>query len=564
MELKKIEDIVGDHKQRRADRSNFEGIWQEIYEHFFPRRASVYGGSKGLNQMKRIYDSTPIIANEHLGASLQSTLTNIATQWVIIETDDEELNELQEVKEWLEADTRTLRKSLDNSNFYSQAHEMYLDIGSIGMGTLYGEEHRDPSKDFHFSSRHIREVFLSEGDQGERNLVNLEREWTARQIMDRWAKHPRAQIPRDVANEYEKGESDRPFVVLQAIFPNPEYIAGNILNPEKFLYRCEWIYLGEGEYPSRAGESILTDGYHELPVMVPCWARASGEFYGRGPGWTALPDAKVLYAQEKTSLRVGEKIADPPHQAPSGSIVSDLTLTPGGMNYYDPTARRGIEPIEYGANYSITLDEKNQKRESIRNIFFMNNLQIIDDKEMTAEEVRARIAQNARILGPTFGRLTDEFLEVLIERCLGILRRKGKLAPVPEVVIKAAQERGVQLKVRYVSPLVKAQNAAEVQAIQHTTATAFNWADAEINSGKVDTVIDNLDLDYGIRKIGDLDGVPPEFMADKRMVQKMRNIRAEQMKAKAELEQLQTGAEAAGKAAEAGEKVIDMQQRAAR
>jgi len=562
MKLESIEDIVKDHKQRQTARSQFEAMWQEIFEHFMPRRASVTSShSPGQSQMKRIYDSTPVVANEHLGANLQSILTNIATQWFILETDSDELNEMQEVSEWLEADTITLRKALDNSNFYSQAHEMYLDLGSIATGCLFCEEHNDPAKDFYFSSRHIREVYISEGDQGERTYLNLEREMTTRQIMDRWKDNLQANISQEVADEWIKGDAEKTWMVLQAIFPNHEYMPENILDPTKFRFRCEWIFLGAGAMASTATTSIITEGYHEFPAMTPCWARASGEFYGRGPGWTALPDAKVLYAQEKTSLRVGEKIADPPMQAPSGSIVGDLRLNPGGMTYFDPTSRKGIEPIIIGANYNITLDEKNQKRESIRNIFFMNQLQVIDNKNMTAEEVRARIGENARILGPTFGRLNDEFLEILIERCLGILRRKGKLAPIPEAVISAAEQQGIQLKVRYVSPLVKAQNAAEVQAIAHTTGTAFAWAESQIANNEINTVLDNLDMDYGIRKIGDLDGVPPEFMVDKRTVKRVREIRQQQAQAKADLERAAAQADVADKAAGAGEKVINIQER---
>jgi hypothetical protein len=549
--MKTIEQIIQQFDKRVSARANFESMWQDIIDHYLPRRASIHWqDTQGTDKTRKIYDSTPGTALMRLAAVLQSMLTNRELEWFQLETDDEKLNEQQEVKEWLEADADVLRKSLSNSNFYQQCHELYIDLGGMGMGVMYIEEYKNPSRDFYFSTRHLREAYISEGEQGETDSIDLLRSMTARQIIERWDKQViTGAIPEKVRKAMDKDQEQR-FEILQSVYPNEDYNA-NIRNPLYFKYQCAWIDRNEKK-------EIHRGGYHEFPFIIVPWAKATGEDYGRGPGWDALADVKTLYAMKKTLLRVAEKIADPPLQVPKKGFISPtVKLTPGGINFYDVTTQARIEPIEIGANFPITLEMLQDQREQINDQFFVTQLQLIDVREMTAEEARLRTAENARIIGPTFGRLNDDYLDRLIDRCRGILARNGKLTEIPQVVLDAAKEKGTQLRVKFVSPLAKAQAASDVQGIQLTAQTAFDW----VEKAQDPSVIDNLDLDEGIRKIAELDGSPAEFLRNEDEVKRVRKQRLELIEMKTKLALAEQAGKAGKDLAEASSKAMDIQER---
>lgn len=540
--MKQLKEIVDEHEKRKSLRYGFESMWQELIELYLPRRADIYSAdnrNQGKDRTRRIYDSTPGVAVMRLAAVLQSMLTNRDTQWLQLSTDDEDLNELPEVKDWLEKDLKSLRRSFENSNLYSQAHEMYLDL-PIGQGVMFIEESNRPDRDLHFSTRHIRECFISYADQDIVEHLDLVRTMTARQIVDRWRykRNKTGKIPEAVNKAY-KDDPETPFEVIQSVFPNDDF-KPNALSPLKQAYQCAWVLTDEGVEIDRGG-------YHEFPFIVVPWSKASGEDYGRGPAWDGLADVKTLYAMRKTQIRVAEKIADPPLQVPKKGFTGSIKLTPGGLNYYDQTSKARIEPIQIGAHFNITQDMITDLRDRIQDHFFINQLQLIDAREMTAEEVRARVAENARVLGPTFGRLNDEYLDPLVGRSLGILRRAGKLAPIPDVVLQAARKNGTQLRVKFISPLAKAQVASEVQGIIHTAGTALEWAKVTQDP----SILDNIDFDAGIRKVADLDGAPPDFLRDPKMVAGIRKQRMAMQQARQQLEAAQTAAGVAKDAADA-------------
>jgi hypothetical protein len=516
-----VDDIIRDHNARKALRSQAEPMWDEIITNMIPRRASIYKMAPNTPNTAKIYDGLPAKAINLGAAVLQSMLTNRQLEWFRLEVDNPELNDMREVKEWLTTWRDTIRKALDNSNFYSQAHEFYVDILSLCTAVMYCEPYARAGRDLYFSTRHLREVYLLEGDQGRQDRINLVREMSALQIMDRWRwARKTGNIPDVIVKAYEKGDCNQTFEILQAVYPNPDG-KEDAVKPELMPYYCKWIEL-------QSKQEITTDGYNEFPFVTCFWSKFSGDVYGRGPGWSALPSVKMLYAMRQTALRVAEKIADPPLQVPRQGFLANLKLTPGGINFYEASASGGrIEPLVIGANFNINLEMIQDERNQVLEHFYANQLQIVDAKQMTAEEVRARIAENARILGPTFDRLNDDYLDPLIYRVIGILRRSGRLQEPPDVVLKAAEKLGVQLRVRFVSPLAKAQVASEVQGITHTMATAIEWATGTQDVG----VFDNLDLDVGISKIAELDGAPLEFIRDAKKRDAIRAQRAAQAEA---------------------------------
>jgi len=527
------EELITRRDDLKNDRSTWENTWQKILDVVMPNRAPVVseetpGTRRGTTTL---YDDTAPKANNRLAAALNSTLTNRAVKWFILETDKNELNEDQIVKTWLDEVSHTIRRELENSTFYMQVNEMYQDLGSIGTGILYVDESKRPGRSLHFSTRHIRECCLDLSDEGDVDAVYRSFEMTARQIKQRWKES--GTISDEIEKAFEKKPNEK-FEIIHVVMPR--YERDETKTDRKNLpWASIWI-------DATHKQIIDEGGYHEFPYMSPVWSRSSGEIYGRSPSLNNLSDILTLNKMKKTLLRTGEKIADPPLNVPD-TIDEDVDMTPGGVNYYESGTQDRIVPIDLGSRgLPITLEMWEQQQDDIRDGYLITQLTLIDRRQMTAEEVRQRTQENALILGPTFDRLQSEFLEQLIDRVMGILIRSGKIVDLPDVL------KGEYTRVRYVSPLARAQRMSEVQAINTVVGTAQAWSEVRAD------VLDNIDFDEAIREAADIEGAPPKIirpMEGDNSVKAIRSERQKLQKQKLQIENAQAAASVAKDAASA-------------
>jgi len=516
-----------------AERHNWETSWQDICDYFLPNRLSIIGDTiSGSNdQGRKIYNSTPVRSAVKFAANLHSTLTNVNTLWGVYEMVDDELNKIKEVNEWLEEVSKTMKKLYNTSNFHNEMHTWYLDTGTICTSVMYIEEDLDQTTDslFNFSTRPIKEIYISENEMGRVDTVYRKIKMTARQIQGRF---PDA-VPDEVKTAIEEMDIERTFHVLHVTQPREEKTTEPLVSTE-FPFESVWIFL-EGESPVLLEEG----GYQEFPFAVVRASKASGEVYGRGTGFDNIDDAKTLNAMVKTLLRAGARSAEPPVQIPDEGFIEGVDLSPNGQNYYDSTSQNRIEPIMTGVNVPITRELVNDLKDDVREGFYLTQLQLIDAREMTAEEVRTRTAENMRVISPLFGRLTSEGLAVIMFRCFNIANRAGKLPPIPQGL------EGKELRVRYKSPIARAQQLHEAQAITQTVGTAMGWAET------FPSVLDNIDPDAAIKEIGELDGATNKIFRSDESIKGIRQQRAEQQRIQQQMQAQNIGADTLQKAGNA-------------
>jgi len=419
-----------------GDRATWETLWQDIIDFILPNRQPVlYDEYPGEDRSIEKYDSTANHALFDLAASINSLLTNQSSDWLTLELEDDELNEIEEVKDWIGKTVKVIRQSLDNSNFYSEVHEFYMDLGSFGTGTLYIEPSTDPEKDLNFSARHIREIFVAENAEGMIDTVYRKFKYTVRQCYQKWGDDNSDAVRKMYADKKYNEEVH----LLHCVVPREEYDK-KLKDTKNMRYASIWI-------DTDSNHKIKESGFMTFPYAVTRWLKSSGEVYGRSPAIASLADIKTLNSMMYTMLLAAEKLADPPYTFSDEGV--DITLDPGVGVPIDPESNGSIQPIIIGNNLPINFDMVKMYRESIKDAFFINSLHLVDNKNMTAEEVRQRSLENARTIGPTFGRLTSEFANRLIDRVFVILAEAGKLDPAPEVI------QGKGIKLRYVSPLAK-------------------------------------------------------------------------------------------------------------
>jgi hypothetical protein len=277
-------------------------------------------------------------------------------------------------------------------------------------------------------------------------------------------------------------------------------------------------------------------GFKEFPFVVPRYLKASHEIYGRSPAMTALPDVKMLNEMSKTTIKAAQKQVDPPLLVPDDGFILPVRTVPGGLNFYRSGTRDRIEPLNIGANNPLGLNMEEQRRNSIRNAFYVNQLMMQQGPQMTATEVIQRNEEKMRLLGPVLGRLQSELLKPLIDRVFAIMIRKNIFLPAPEFLA------GKDIEIEYVSPLAKAQKSSELQSIMRGIEIMGSLAN-------VAPVFDYINFDKLVKHLLDIVGVPQKVLKPQAQVNSERQQKQQQQEQAMQMQQLQQIAQAGGQVA---------------
>jgi len=517
----KAKNLLKRFDRLKSQRQNWESHWQEVADYMQPRKADVTKSrSKGDKRTELIFDSSPLQSVELLSASLHGMLTNPSTPWFSLKFKNEDMEGEDEAKLWLESATEVMYSAFNQSNFQQEIFELYHDLITFGTAAMFIEE--DDEDNLKFSTRHINEIYISENEKGRIDTVFRKFRISARAAIRKFGN-----VSNNIAviakkDPYEEVE------ILHAVYPRDDY------NPKKQdteNMQFESIYLD-----ADSGEELSVSGFREFPFVVPRYLKASHEIYGRSPAMTALPDVKMLNEMSKTIIKSAQKQVDPPLLVPDDGFLLPVRTVPGGLNFYRAGTRDRIEPLNIGANNTLGLNMEEQRRNSIRNAFYVNQLMMQDGPQMTATEVIQRNEEKMRLLGPVLGRLQSELLKPLIDRSFAILMRRNLFAQPPEFL------SGQDIEIEYVSPLAKAQKSTELSSIMRAIEIMGSLSN-------VAPVFDHINMDKLVRHLTNIVGVPQKILKPQSELNAERQAQAQQQEQMQQMQQVQQLAEAGGKVA---------------
>jgi hypothetical protein len=290
---------------------------------------------------------------------------------------------------------------------------------------------------------------------------------------------------------------------------------------------------------------VRQSGYNEFPYLVPRWAKATGEIFGRSPSFNALPDIKTLNKAVEIGLKAWAKAIDPPLLVQDDGVIGKVRMTPGGITVVRSDA--SVQTLQIGSNWQITDMKENQLRTAIRQAYYSDQLQLQEGPQMTATEVQVRYELMQRLLGPTLGRFQSEFLNPLIERVFGLMLRAEAFEIAPDII------QGERVDVEFVGPLARSQRMEEAIAVEKLYALAGQVAQID------PSIIDNINHDQAIRMRAELLGVPKSVLRGEDEVGQIREQRAMQQQMQQEMMQQQQQAEIMKSQAEATRDATDPQ-----
>jgi len=511
--------LLSRYEKLEGQRQNWETHWQEVADYMQPRKADVTKQrARGDKRMEQVFDSSPIQAVELLSASLHGMMTNPSTPWFTLRFKDEDIDNEDEAKIWLESATEAMYTAFNRSNFQQEIFELYHDLITFGTAAMFIEE--DDEDIIKFSTRHINEVFIAENDKGRIDTIYRRFNISARAAMQKFGEA----VSSDVQSAFKK-DPYKEVEILHAVYPRSDF---NPNKKDKKNMPFESVYI---EFKN--GNELSVSGFREFPFVVPRYLKASNEIYGRSPAMTALPDVKMLNEMCKTTIKAAQKQVDPPLLVPDDGFLLPVRTVPGGLNFYRSGTRDRIEPLNIGANNPLGLNMEEQRRDAIRAVFYVNQLQLQQGPQMTATEVIQRNEEKMRLLGPVLGRLQSELLKPLIDRVFAILLRNNMLPQAPEFL------SGRDIEIEYVSPLAKAQKSTELQSIMRAIEILGSLAN-------VAPVFDYVNFDNLVKHLADIVGMPQKLLKSQNEVNAQRQQAAQQQEQMQQMQQLQQAAKAGG------------------
>ena len=515
--------------QMKTERASWWSHWQEISTYLLPWNGRYFrqDRDKGQRRNNQIYDNTATRALRTLAAGLMAGATSPARPWFRLGTHDEDLNQSQPVKLWLDDVAQRMHLVLQKSNTYDALQQIYEELGSFGTAASV------MLQDFNTVIRHYAltcgEYAIATDWQGRVDCLYREFEKTVGQMVKEFGY---SNCSSAVQSAYDSGNLGMWVPVIHAIEPRADR------DPSKRDARNMAWASYYFEFGGNSDVCLREGGFKQFPAVVPRWALAGGDIYGNSPGMEALGDIKQLQHEQ---LRKAEGIdyqTRPPLQVPDSLKNRDVERLPGGITFVPGGGTNAkIESMfDVNLNLQHLLEDIGDVRERINSSFYKDIFLMLANSEnpqMTATEIAMRQEEKMMMMGPVLLRLNSECLLPLIDSTFTHMAEMGALPPAPPELA------GMDLAVEFISMLAEAQRAIGANSIDRFVGSLGTIA------GLKPEVLDKFDSDAWADEYSDMLGVDPKLIIGNAQVAVVRQARAKAQEMQQKLQAAQQVSETA-------------------
>lgn len=468
--------------QAKNSRHVWDSQFQQIVDYVRPT-AGDFNGTRtaGSDRNSQVYDSTAIDALEEFAAFLHSFLTNPVDRWFEFRPVDPRFANDRNVKLWCNELANTIYHYYSSSSSgHTQAlSENFLDIGSFGTSVV----HQYWNDGLKFKTFGLADCWIKENHECVVDTVIRKVPRNARQVEQQFG-----QMPPKLQEKFSK-TPDSPITVYHLVFPRSDAAFLQHIKPVK-SFASIWVV-------EDTKEILKIGGYDWFPYHVPRWVKMSSEVWGRSPALKALPDIRMLNRLEFQTLKAVSKAADPPLIVDSESFLVPLKTGPGSVNYKEPGTGE-VKTLEISRGFPITEQKADQKRESIRKMFYNDLIRLEKENvEMTAYEAQDRSERKLRLVAPMLGRQEAELLGPMLALSYLLIVRAG--FPPPPINFGG-------MKVEYTSPAARAQTGMRAFSMDRYIQRLIPAA--QLNPA----VLDIVNWEEYARELGDAMGTNPKIL----------------------------------------------------
>ena len=489
-----------------AGRKYTQSSWDELERYVVPYRGRMFQSetTEGSVEWDKYnhYDDTAVIAAQTLSASMHGSILP-RLQWFNLRFKNETLQDNNDFSDWLSDSAKRVYNAIENSNFSLEADEMFIDITGFGHGFQSSESGGDDDQELSFSMIPLKEAFFEEDDDGNPRHFFRKLMWTPTKLVSKFGYE---NLPDTIQKKYDHATNpDERIPVIFCIFPRDEAKDADTsksLTPDA----RPWGHV----YFTETGKEKLGEegGYYEHPIYSVRWRKVSGSQWGHGPGHICLGDIKQLNQHRLMRTRAVEKAIDPANLTTQRGLLSTLDLGPRGLTVVRDMD--SLKPYEGRANFQISTEEIMLLRESIKQAFRTDQLELKESPAMTATEAEIRFELMQRLLGPTLGRIKVDWLDKVVYNVFKIEQRAGRLLPMP----KGLEEIDPDIDIEYVGAMATAQKS-------QLSNDMLQWASAMAELANAYPVMKHVVNAEALgREMGRLKSIPEKVINGKDEVKK--------------------------------------------
>jgi hypothetical protein len=491
------EQIIMKIEALKSERGTLDTHLQELADYLIPTKNNIQRTRvEGEKVQQHLLDNTGAQSLILLAGFLHGLLTNPNSQFFELTTGDEDLDNRDDVRIWLQKQSKKMLSVLNNSNFQTEIHELYIDLCGFGTSVMSIEE--DDESIVRFATRPIKGCYIEEDNMGRVCGLYREFEWTAQQVVQQFGEGVLAKSKK-LKDSFDKKQTDKFWIVhsvYKTYFDKSKQKAQALPYTSCYVLKADKVELSSG-------------GFRTFPYIAPRWVKHAGEKYGRSPGMVALPEVKTVNLMVETTIKGAQKVVDPPLQAPDDGFIGAIRTRSGAINFYRAGTQDRITPIFNDARIDFGFQVIEDKRARIREAFFVDQLRLRQGDRMTTVEVEQRIEEGMRFMGPVLARQNSETLRGIIFRLWEIMDQKRMIDPAPDIL----KQRGIQqLDVQYSSLIARTQKQGEAKSILRAIEQASPFISAD------PSVLDWIDSAEAFKKIWRINNAPQEIIRSKQQV----------------------------------------------
>lgn len=518
--------------------ANFRDRIDLLAPYIEPTRSNVMSRqAPGEALMSRQYDSEGISAADMAVRTIGSQIHPPNTKWPILEDENPAVMAEDEGREFYEECNSIVLKQAATGGFYPEAYECDMDWVSFGTGCMM-TEHR-PLQPYQkangfpglrFQHHKAGRFVCFENGVGQVDEQYFELRKTAKAAVDLWGLD---NLPDAIKEAYENGKADE-FRFIHGMYPRKheekQLKTGGYGNKAMPWASCYIHY--------DSATTVFESGYEEFPAVTPRWSRCFGEPYGRGLGEIALNTLITLNAATKLDLEASTLRIKPALAQRHDAVIGGKHFSPWGVTVVrvqpgEPVTNALSPIITSLPGYNFNNLDGEKLRQIVRRIFYADLLEQLMALE-GQQEMRVYVfaqKQNLiqKMLGSNYGRWELEFGIPWAARVFNMLYRGGAFPPVPDVIM----ELGGQPRVRFESPLARAQRMEEVDAMNAAFQALNPIVMAQMEEWKLtghqpmNWVLDRYDFDKYGAQIDQNYGVPAKVVRNTREIMAIRQSRAD-------------------------------------
>lgn len=402
------EKILKRYENLKSRRGVWEKVWRAVAKYCMPELAPINmpksitaGGSRDIP-----LDTTGCDCVNLLASFIYSNTVFSGDQWFDLSAKNGKYdkNENERAKSELLQDIVNVILGLITSSNFDHVYRQFLtNYVPFGTGVFHWEFNTDNElicRQWSITDN----IVIEENSKGEIDTVFRYFEYTARQAVQEFGEE---NLPKCVLDAYnDVNEKDKHFNFLNIIMPRADGERDKSKTTPKNKPIADICI-------EMSSKKIVRDsGRDRFPY---CCARFynMGEVYGRSCGMKAIPALRAISMATWAYLKNVEFNAKPMIFAPP-SMYDRMRIEADTVNAWD-SSLGDVKIWSPSGDMNSPLEFAERKKDEVRKIFYVDRIQYLDEKRMTATEAQLRYDEMIQSFSPVLAGLQSEFFTPFIE-----------------------------------------------------------------------------------------------------------------------------------------------------